>query len=618
MKKLNPLVAAIATLSAVTSFADSKVVETSSKLEEVVVTAHRIEMPMHRIGTSVSVLNERDIEARGQMGVADLLRTVPGIAVSNNGGVGKQTSLRIRGEESYRTVVYVDGVKISDPTGTQVSPRFAHLMTSQIERIEVLRGPQGMMYGADAGGVVNIITKRPSESLEGGVTAEYGRYNTKNLTANVRGAAGNFDYSISASDFSNDGFNARSDDVVDSDKDEYENRTYNATFGLDATEALRFELVLRDVDSENQYDGSSGTNDQIGEFEQTTGKLSAIYETEFQSHQLSVSRSDVKRRILQDGVQTSWGIYDGKLDQAEYLSSYKFDENVLTFGVDVEEQVHESNDAEQDQHGVYLEWQGQIKDDLSYSVGVRHDDNDTFGEHTSYRLSTAYVQPFANGNSLKYRASYGTGFRAPSLYEQWYNTGSGYSFGEAAATQLTEEKSEGFDVGVEFHSASGHFLELVYFDQEVKDAIDFDVESYSGYLQESGISRSKGVEFNAEWIVSLNTRITANATYNDTSDTEGEQRVRRPRKLFNIGVQSLVLNDKLRLNADLRGSYSSIDNGGAELDDYETLNVSATYFATPQVEFYARGENVFNADYEEISNYNTPKAAVYGGVRYRF
>ena len=212
--------------------ADSAPGVPTSKLEEMVITAHRIEMPMSRIGSSVSVMSEADIEARGQMNLADLLRSVPAVAVSNNGGIGKATSLRIRGEESYRTVVYVDGVKISDPTATQVSPRFAHLMTSEIERIEVLRGPQGMMYGADAGGIVNIITKRPSETFEGGVSAEYGRYNTQNLSANLRGKLGDFDYSVSAADFSNDGFNARSDDIVDADKDEYDNTSRQCDFRL--------------------------------------------------------------------------------------------------------------------------------------------------------------------------------------------------------------------------------------------------------------------------------------------------------------------------------------------------------------------------------------------------
>lgn len=618
MKTLNTLALAIAGISATSAFADSTPAVTTSKLEEMVVTAHRIEMPMSRIGSSVSVMTEADIEARGQMNVAELLRSVPAVAVSNNGGIGKATSLRIRGEESYRTVVYVDGVKISDPTATQVSPRFAHLMTSEIERIEVLRGPQGMMYGADAGGIVNIITKRPSETFEGAVNAEYGRYDTQNLSANVRGKLGGFDYSVSASDFSNDGFNARSDDIVDADKDEYDNTSLNATFGLDATDKLRLELVLRDVDSDNQYDGSSGTNDQLGVFEQTSGKFSAIYTEEAFTHKLSVSRNDVERRIIQDGVQTSWGIYEGRLDQMEYLSSYSFDENVLTFGVDVEEQLNERTNAEQDQYGFFAEWQAKLGDDLSYSVGVRHDDNDTFGEFTSYRLSSAYVQPVGDGHSIKYRASYGTGFRAPSLYEQWYNVDSGYSFGEAANTKLEEETSEGFDVGVEFHSAAGNLIEVVYFNQEIKNAIDFDVQSYSGYIQESGTSRSKGVELNAEWLVSASTRLIANATYNDTSDSEGDQRVRRPRKLFNLGVQSLVLDDKLRINADVRGSYGSIDNNGSQLDDYETMNLSATYFATEEVELYVRGENVFNADYEEISNYNTPKSAVYGGVRVRF
>ena len=164
------------------------------------------------------------------------------------------------------------------------------------------------------------------------------------------------------------------------------------------------------------------------------------------------------------------GIYQGQLDQLEYLSSYSFDDNRLTVGIDIEEQLNERTDAQQDQRGVFAEWQGKLGDDLSYSIGVRHDDNDVFGEFTSYRVSSAYVQPLGRGHSLKYRASYGTGFRVPSLYEQWYNVDSGFSFGEAANTALEEETSEGFDIGVEFHTANGDLFEVVYFNQEISNA----------------------------------------------------------------------------------------------------------------------------------------------------
>ena len=613
MKYQNYYLAALSGLLSFTALAESK-------QEEMVVTAHRTAVPSYRVGSSVSVLDSADIEAKGQFSVADLLRTVPGVAVSNTGGIGKQTTLRIRGEEGYRTVVYVDGVKVSDPTGTQISPRLGHLMTSDIERIEVLRGPQGMMYGADAGGVVQITTRQPTEAFEGGLNAEYGRYDTTNLSGSLRGKLDSFSYSLNASDFSTDGFNSRDDDTVLADDDGYDNTSYSAHLQWQATEQLGFDLALRDVDAFNEYDNSFGTSDVANDFEQQTAKLSADLNLERLRQHLSVSTSDVERQIYEDGVKASWGgYYDGTLDQWEYMATLLLSgASELSLGVDLQEQTDHENNKEQDQNGVYVEWRSQLGEDFYYSAGVRHDDNDAFGEFTSYRVTSAYVQQLESGNSLKYRASYGTGFRAPSLYELWYNGDSGWAYGEALTTELDAEESEGFDIGVEWRSAAGHLLELVYFNQEIDNAIDFDVETFSGYLQYDGVSRSKGVELNGELVVSHSLLLYGNATYNDTSDADGNQRVRRPRQVFNLGMQLLLLSDQLRLNADLRGSYDSVDNSGAELDDYETLNLSATYTVVPQFEVYMRGENVFAADYQEISHYNTSKAGVYGGMRLRF
>ena len=204
------------------------------------------------------------------------------------------------------------------------------------------------------------------------------------------------------------------------------------------------------------------------------------------------------------------------------------------------------------------------------------------------------------------------------MYEQWYNQDSGWASGLAANTALEEETSEGFDVGVELHTAAGHLFELVYFNQEIDDAVDFDSVSWSGYIQLEGLSRSKGVELNTELMLSERLSLIANATYNDTSSATGEQRARRPRTVFNVGLQAMLLNERLRVNADVRGSYDAINSNGTELDDYEVLNLSATYFVQPGLELYVRGENVMNADYQEVTHYNTSKAAVYGGVRYRF
>src|SRR5688572_25919608 len=145
------------------------------KLQQVVVIASRVETSLREVGASVSVIDRKEIELRGYPTVAQLLRTQAGITATNTGGAGKQTALRIRGEDGYRTLIMIDGVEVSDPTGTQVMAQVENLTTgSEIERIEILRGPQGFIYGADAGGVVQIFTRKTESGMQGQVGLEGG------------------------------------------------------------------------------------------------------------------------------------------------------------------------------------------------------------------------------------------------------------------------------------------------------------------------------------------------------------------------------------------------------------------------------------------------------------
>ena len=167
-------------------------------LEEVIVTSSRVPMPLRQIGTSVSVITEQEIQQRGFNSLYDILRSQPSVGVSNAGGAGKVTSVRIRGEEGYRTLVLLDGIDISDTSAPQVSPRMDQLLSSGIQRVEILRGPQGLMYGADAGGVVNISTIAPQEGLTGDLSAEGGRYGSQQFAGNLGGGNGTVDFNLSA------------------------------------------------------------------------------------------------------------------------------------------------------------------------------------------------------------------------------------------------------------------------------------------------------------------------------------------------------------------------------------------------------------------------------------
>ncbi len=595
-----------------------------SPYEEIVVTSSRVPQPLREVATSVSVITRDELDLKGYTSIADVLRTEASIGVSNNGGAGKRTTLRIRGEEGYRTLVMVDGVDLADPTGTQIGPNIEHILnTFDVERIEVLRGPQGFLYGADAGGVVNIITRSVRQGLAGRFSAETGGEGTLNLGAHI--AAGNevADIAVSITDNTTDGFNATKADVIRRDDDGYDNTTVHMKGGWTIAEDLRTTLVYRDIDGQSQFDGCFGGGDDcLGFTDQSVAKLGIEYAGDRSTQSLSYAITDVERRNLAAGT-ISFNT-EGETRELEYLGSYEVSpDQKLVFGADYEEDeiTASGRDSERDQMGLFAEYQFSSGDNLFLTAGLRHDDNSEFGTHTSYRVSSAFIQELSADSSLKYRATYGTGFRAPSLSEQAYNNGS-FAFGAAANRALSEETSAGFDLGVDYRAASGALLGLTYFDQRVEDEIFFDLAAFSGYLQESGEISSRGVECELEYPVTAALVVHANYTFNDTESATHFTRSRRPEHLANLGFNYSAMDGRLSMLANLRLSRDAFNDvfsiGLVELEDYEVLDVSAVYRFDDGVELFGRVQNLTDEQYEEITGFNTQNRTAYMGVRYSF
>ncbi len=591
--------------------------------EEMIVTSSVVPQPKREIGTAVSVLDFGEMQLRGYTEVADALRTQPGISVSNSGGVGKQTSLRIRGEESYRTTLIIDGVRAADASAPQVSPDFDSLLvTTDFDRIEVLRGPQGFMYGADAGGVVNVITKRGEGDLGGRVGIEYGEYATRKVDAAVSGGGDRGDYYLSVTDLRTNGFNARSDDTAPADADGAKNTTVHAKLGWNATDELRLQLVARHIDASTMYDGCFSTtlvNDCSATTDQTTDRLSADYDSGAFRNMFAVSDVDIARDNLVEGASAFKT--EGETGRFEYSGSYRpFETLTLVYGVDLEKEKLVGNPVsfDQRQNGYYFEYDGAYSNRFFVTAGARYDDNDDFGRHTSSRVTGAYLKDLGDGRSLKYRASYGTGFRAPSLYEISYNAGP-FAFPPAAGLHLSEETSRGYDVGVEYDTTIGLHVEVTYFDQDIHNEIYFDTVGFSGYLQNGGgSSASKGFEVAAQIPLGAGLRLLANWTDNDAKDVTGDPRLRRPKDLANVGLMYQARSQKLEFIANYRLARDAVDVGGLRLDDYDVVDLAATYTINDRFQVYGRVENATNLDYQEVLGYNTAGRSLYGGVRLHF
>lgn len=588
-------------------------------LEEIVIIANRIPVPVRQIGTSVSIIDAAAIEAHGNFSLKDILRQSAGIGGSNYGGTGAISAIRIRGEEGFRTLTLFDGLKLSDPSAPQVASQVEHIFSGGVGRVEILRGPQGLSYGADAGGVVSISSRASEPGFALNLDGQTGSFGTGQVAATLSAATASTDFFLSASDYQSDGYNVRLSDTVLADKDGYENESLHTRLGFDVSDELRLELVHRRVSGSTEYDGCyAGTTvyDCEALYDLEATRLSVSYNTADFSHSLAYSTTATDRDDLALGVSAFSST--GELERWEYVGAATglpgFD---LVFGADLERE--ENGTQRRDNEGYYLEALSDFSTRFFVTAGIRHDQNDDFGNHQSYRVSAAYLIDL-NGGVLKLKSSYGSGFRSPSLYEVAYNTGP-YSYPPASLVNLTEESSRGLEAGVEYRGDNGLHLEFVLFDQAVEDAIFFDLSAYSGYLQDTGRSDSTGFEVIGAVPLGSQVQLQANYTYNETERPNGQQRLRRPEHLANAGISFHDRADKLNLHAFYRTTRNAIDEvfgSPVALENTAVLDLGASYALSETIEIYARIENALDDDFQEVVDYRAPGQASYLGFRVNF
>ena len=296
----------IAGFSAVPAFADEAA-------ETIVVTANRSPQPLARVGQSITVVDGAEIKRRQTATVADILRTVPGVAVARNGGVGTSTSVFIRGADSDQTVSLIDGVKLNDPSSPGGGFNFGNLLVGNIERIEVLRGSQSVLWGSQAiGGVINMITRQPTEDLAVNARGEYGFRNTAQLVGNVSGKAGPLSASAGAGYFRTDGISAFSEARGGKERDGYENFGANANLNLALSDAISIDARGWYSDGEVGIDGFAPPSFAFGDTPETsktreivayTGVNAAFFDGRFRNR-LGFALTDTKRSNDDRGSET--------------------------------------------------------------------------------------------------------------------------------------------------------------------------------------------------------------------------------------------------------------------------------------------------------------------------
>ncbi|MEZ5986061.1 MAG: TonB-dependent receptor [Hyphomonas sp.] len=586
------------------------------KLDTIIVEGSRLNQTEAEIGTSVSVITSEEIEKLGFDFALDAVAAAPGVTINQNGSFGGTASVRIRGASSGQTLVLIDGVPVGDPSTTDGSFNFAYLDTENIERIEVLKGPQSVLWGSDAiGGVVSISTKQPDTGLSGSVFGEYGSYNTFRGGASVGNSNDMGDFRLAATGITSDGISKADEANGNTEDDGYDSRTVSARGGLNLPNSIRLDGTLLWNDSEMDYDsyvggaqGSVGDGDERTETETLSGNVSLkvpLFDGRFENL-LMVGYSDISRENFTNGTQS----YDADGDRTLYRYQGTFtidDRNKVAFGAEREETT--ANDQDSAIDGLFGLYEFKPVEKLTLTGGLRVDDHDKFGSETTGRIAAAY----AASEQVIVRASWGQGFKAPSIFQSTYIcTFCGLT---EPNTNLKPETSEAYDIGVDWSSADGRAQAgITYFDQETENMIDF---SYTAGYDNIALVDSKGVELFGSYQFTNWLGISANYAYIDAEDGNGNELSRLPEHSGDVTV-SLDPEGPFSGNILVRYNGEEANTNGTTLDSWTRVDLTGSYDLTDRIELYGRIENLFDEHYQQILGYGTPGLSGSVGLRLRY
>lgn len=612
-------------------------------LPQVTVSATGIATPVEQVGSSVTVITAADIERDQRRTVPDILSSIPGVYVVQSGGPGGQTAVFMRGSNSQHIKVLIDGIDASDLSTPNGAVDLAHVAAGDIERLEVLRGPQGGLYGANAiGGVISITTKRGSGPAKATVTVEGGSMGTFNQSAAVSGGKANIDYAFSVMHLRSTNIRVTPDYVLppggQANPNSYDNMSYSGRVGAKLNDNLTVNLVGRYTDARLLYSNDNfslfpsapfpvrsdyGNRSFLGRSEAVWSLLDGRFVNTFGFNLTDYKRSN------QDPNGTPPSRYESTRTKFDWRGNFSLmTGQTLVMGLEREDERSSTStmgtvpagplfySAKTGNQAGYLELQSQFAERLFLVSNIRLDDNDQFGNHTTWRVAPAAIVPVTE---TRLKASYGTGFKAPTLFEL-YGVG---DFGYAGNPLLQPETSTGYDFGFEQPLFNGRAkFGATYFRNDITNLINnvfFPVNTYVNV----GKARIHGAEMFAE--ANLTSRLRLRVDYTQTIAKDmitGLELTRRPRD--KIGVLAVWnATDALTLSANVLyvGPWKDFDRQGLlfspdSTPGYTAVNFAANYVVNPNITVFGRVDNLFDKQYENPVGWLQPGMGVFGGIKY--
>lgn len=607
--------------------------ETPVEVPGTVVTATRLATDPELVGSSLTVIDSQQLESSRVRTVYEALQTVPGMTVAQSGGPGGTASVFIRGHNSNQTKVLIDSVRVN--SNTTGGYDFSNLTVGDIERIEVVRGPQSALYGSDAmGGVVNIITRRGQQGLHGSASVAAGNKGAMQDQLNLNGGNQTADFNLNYGYSRFDGSSIAAENLGNREDDKWVDRAGSGRFGLNFLGDGRADLTLRYAENVADQDSQSWTTglpiDDL-DYQQHRRSLGGnltvskpITEWYSQTFTYGVAREDLRGSDPTDAAneftienQTT----DIGLKSDFFVLKDSPVEDTVTLGYDYERQAGRNDaqglDQTLDINSVYAQNYLTYTKNFSLTTGVRNDRHEMFGDETTYRVAASIRQPDL---LTRLHGSYGTGFRAPTINDLYWPV-SAWSYGNP---DLQPETSKSYDVGVE-QPLLGKFatLDVTYFESRVEDLIQWAETAPGSWVytpQNVANAQIDGIETSLTLRPHEQLDLTGSYTYENTEDGDtGKELARRPVNRFALRADYRITS-RTRVNMTVTRAGASFEDAAntRRLDPWTRVDLGASHDLTAHVQLFGRVENLFDVEYHEAHGYDTAGLVMIGGVKCSF
>jgi vitamin B12 transporter len=625
----------------------------SKEIPIIVISASKKPQSLSTVGTSTTILDEKFFNNTTEYFLGDALSTsTTGANFFQSGGHGSASAIQLRGMPKRYTTVYIDGVKMSDPSSVSNDFDFNNILTSQVSRVEILKGNQSSIYGNGAiGGTIHITTKKGEPGFKKDINYTAGSHDTHNLSSSVSGGDESKTYYIGLQRFQTDGISQMDHNT---EEDRYRNNGLVASFSNKFSDTLEVQTNVRVAETYLQYDaicvsslfGCSPTRSHSEEVDavESSANVSLIYKPiEKLTNKFTVANTYIERfyAAAPDSKNTAQDNFYGDRYALLYQGNYNFDlDNSIVFGLEREDDQMGYNkdmagriDSSSHVTSQYFDYQSRLTDNIYATFGARFDEHSVAGDGSnedSHRATLAYV---FDDKTTKLKSSYGTGYRFPSLYEMFYVWNTANNGGsKSALPYVSAENSKSYDFGIEKTINPNLFVDLTYFNVKYFDALEGwsgNTAAGSGSTTQNSPSttKSQGLEFMSKFTLNEMFNFGLNYTYTQTYDgaeqdnpnngNQNSQMVRVPRNIINLitdvkvpGYKDLGVTLRTKWSDEARdyGTGNANRNGtsfsDAELDSYLVNDLSIRYNYLNTYNLFFDITNVFDKKYQTTQDYN--------------